>query len=118
MKKLLLVIGLLAASIAFSSRADAQLYLGIGIRIGPPPARVEVIGHRPYRGAVWIAGCYDWHPARREYVWVPGHWVRPPRPYAVWVPGRWSRRHHEWVFYEGHWRDQRPGRVRREGEGR
>ncbi len=118
MKKLLVVIAFFAGWIALSTPARAQLHVGIGINIGPPPERVEVIGVRPYRGAVWVAGYYDWLPERREYVWVPGHWVRPPRARSMWVPGRWARRHNEWVFYEGHWKDRRPNRVRREGEGR
>lgn len=38
----------------------------------PPPARVEVIGVRPYRGAVWVPG--HWVRARYDWVWVHGYW--------------------------------------------
>jgi len=40
----------------------------------PPPARVEVVPERPYRGARW----------------QPGHWYR-------------DREHHRWVWVGGHY---------------
>lgn len=42
------------------------------VALGPPPARVEVIGVAPYRGAVWIPG--HWVRGRYDWVWVRGRW--------------------------------------------
>jgi len=43
------------------------------VALGPPPARVEVIGVAPYRGAVWVPG--HWTRARyNNWVWVRGYW--------------------------------------------
>ena len=82
--KLALFCGLFAVAIP----ASAQLHIGVGINIGPPPPRKERMIVRPSRDAVWIAGYYKWHPRRHRYVWVPGRWMRPPRPHTVWVEGR------------------------------
>ena len=42
------------------------------VALVPPPARVEVIGVAPYRGAVWVPG--HWSRARYNWVWVRGYW--------------------------------------------
>jgi len=90
---------MLAAIPAFS-----QVHDGLGIRIGPPPPPQEVVVVRPYPDAVWIAGYYEWLPARGVYVWTPGRWVRPPRRGAIWVAPRWQRHRGEYVYYPGRWR--------------
>jgi WXXGXW repeat (2 copies) len=105
--KLALFGGLLAIAIP----ASAQLHIGVGINIGPPAPRAERMSARPSRDAVWIAGYHRWAPRRHRYVWVPGRWMRPPRPHTVWVAGRWERRNNEWVYYEGRWENE-PLRVR------
>jgi hypothetical protein len=97
----------------FTIPAQAQIHIGLGIRIGPPAPVHEVIVERPFSGAVWIPGFYRWHAAHRSYVWVPGRWTRMPRPGVVWIPERWERRRGEWVFYEGRWGNERPERRER-----
>jgi hypothetical protein len=72
------------------------------VRIGPPAPIVERRPPPPDRGFVWIDGYQRWDGQR--YVWVGGHWDRPPRPGAVWVPHRWVHRHGGWAMAEGHWR--------------
>lgn len=47
----------------------------------PPPARVEVVGHPPEVGVVWVGGYWSYH--EHHYVWVGGHWGRPPHPGAA-----------------------------------
>jgi hypothetical protein len=74
----------------------------VRVRVAPPPPRVE---HQPPRTSadhVWING----HWARRgnRTVWIPGAWVRPPRPGMVWERERWNKRGRSWFFAEGHWR--------------
>jgi len=63
--KRLIGIALVAVSLAATGCATRAVLVA-------PPARVEVIGVAPYRGAVW----------------VPGHWVRSYGEF-VWVRGRW-----------------------------
>ncbi|MDR3750277.1 MAG: YXWGXW repeat-containing protein [Terracidiphilus sp.] len=74
----------------------------VSIRIGPPPVVVERPGPPPERGFVWINGYQRWDGGR--YVWVPGHYERPPHPGAHWVAHRYVHRHGGYVFVEGHWR--------------
>jgi hypothetical protein len=102
----------------------AQLYIGLGVRVGPPPPRREVVAVRPpHPGSVWIGGYYRWVPRRHHYIWIRGYWARPPRPHAVWISGRWEERHGEWIYNEGRWegehhhknehrQDEHPPRVR------
>jgi hypothetical protein len=95
---------LLSATAAFlfsAGAANAQLV----VRIGPPPPRpVEVVPVAPpaHRDWVWVAGFHRWD--GRGYVWVPGHYMRPPHPGAVWVGGEWRGERGGHVWHEGHWR--------------
>ncbi len=120
--KSFLKIGIIGALMMLATPVFSQVHIGLGIRIGPPPPRREVIVVRPYRDAVWIPGYYRWIPRRHHYVWIHGYWVRRPHPHAVWVPGRWERRHDEWIFFEGRWNDEdahaRPQEHRHERERR
>jgi len=82
--------------------ADASAAQRIYVRIGPPRPIVERRVVAPGRGYVWAPGFYRWD--RRDYAWVPGRWVVPPRPRAVWVPGHWVRERRGWYFVDGYWR--------------
>ena len=42
----------------------------------PEPVRIEVIGPRPSKAAVWIDGY--WHWSGRRWVWRDGVWTVPP----------------------------------------
>lgn len=97
MKLLLFGMLLFAATPAFSQ-------VRVRVRVAPPPVRREVVVARPYAGAVWVAGHYDWRPRRADYVWVPGRWVRAPRANAVWVEPRWDRDGDGYAYYKGYWR--------------
>ena len=98
-----------AGLLAIAIPAFAQLHIGVGINIGPPPPQREVVVVKPpHPGVVWIAGYYKWHPRRHRYTWVPGRWMRPPRPHFIWAEGRWERRNNEWVYYEGRWAPEPP----------
>jgi len=96
MKKIALAALLAVALIPLPSNAQ------VSIRIGPPPVVVERPGPPPDRGYVWIGGYQRWDGGR--YVWVPGHYERPPHPGAHWVAHRYVHHHDGWVFQEGHWR--------------
>jgi hypothetical protein len=86
-------------SFGVSTPAPAQ---GINIQIGtpppPPPPNVYRPWHRPYPGAVWIAGHHEW--VNGGWVWVGGYYAYPPRPGAVWI----SARYRHGTYYPGHWR--------------
>jgi hypothetical protein len=98
MQKHLLTAALLA--LLACSAAQAQVV----VRIGPPRPPLEVIPARPigHPDWAWVPGYHRWD--GRAYVWVPGHYVEPPRPRAGWVPARWVHRPGGWVFVQGHWR--------------
>jgi len=63
--KRLIGIALVAVSLAATGCATRALLVA-------PPARVEVVGYAPYRGAVWIPG--HWARSYGEWVWIRGHW--------------------------------------------
>lgn len=67
----------------------------------PPPPRVDAVVVAPGPGYVWIGGNWVWN---GRWVWVAGHWRRPPYPHAVWVPGYWHREPQGWYRHPGHWR--------------
>lgn len=69
--------------------------------VPPPPDRVEVVGAAPAPEFVWISGYWTWR--GDIHVWVPGSWVRPPRPGAIWIRPHWERRYGRYYFYQGHW---------------
>lgn len=87
---------LMAGSIVTASQAQPRPYPPI------PPPRFEERPPPPGRRLIWQQGYWHWNGG--AYDWMPGHWVRPPRPAAVWVPGRWVARRGAWVWAPAHWR--------------
>lgn len=88
--------------LAFLMLPAASMAQRIFVRLAPPVPIVEHYGPPPHHGWVWVGGYQRWTGA--GYVWAPGYWARPPRPYAVWVPAHWAPRPRGWVFIRGHWR--------------
>ncbi|MGO9482256.1 MAG: hypothetical protein ACLP05_10825 [Candidatus Kryptoniota bacterium] len=101
-----LKLAFVAAILASASPSFGQLYIGVGVRVGPPAPKREVVGRPPHRGMAWVAGHYDWRPKPHRYEWVRGYWARPPHPNDTWVEGRWEKRHGEWVYTEGKWNEE------------
>jgi WXXGXW repeat (2 copies) len=88
-----------AAVLFATGAAGAQVV----VRIGPPPPRpVEVVPAPRHRDWVWVPGYHRWD--GRRYVWVRGHYVRPPHRGAVWVAGEWRGERGGQVWHEGYWR--------------
>lgn len=82
--------------------AALPLAADVVVRIAPPRAIVEHPVRAPGAGYVWTSGYHRWDGGR--YVWVPGAWVRPPRPHARWERAHWVHRGGGYVFVEGRWR--------------
>ena len=69
----------------------------------PPPPPQEFIPAPPRgRPVVWRPGYWRW--THHAYVWVPGRYVRAPRPGSIWIAGQWVPRGHRYVWVPGHWR--------------
>jgi hypothetical protein len=71
-------------------------------RYAPPPPRYAVVGVAPGSGYVWTSGWWDWR--GRNWVWVEGRWLRPPRTRAVWVAPEWRHEGGRYRFHRGYWR--------------
>lgn len=69
----------------------------------PPPARVEAPPPPlPFGEWVWRSG--HWTFEGREYIWVPGEYVRRPIRGEHWIAGYWAQdAHSAWVWIPGHW---------------
>ena len=73
------------------------------VRREPPPMIVERMPPRPGPDVVWVPGYYA--AGGDQWVWVRGHYERPPRPGAVWVEPRYERRSPTEVHFSlGFWR--------------
>lgn len=92
-----------AGAVIFSSMflvSPASASTRVYVQIGPPVRVVETVP-APRRGFVWQDGYHHWNGHR--YVWVRGHYARPPYARAAWVSGRWSRAPRGYYFVPGHW---------------
>jgi hypothetical protein len=104
---LTIALTILVSALALSTGACVSpgVRVGLGIRVfaPPPPLREEVVV-RPGPQLVWVPGHWDWVAGTRDYVWIPGAWVRPPRPHAVWVAPRYELRGRGHFFIAGYWK--------------
>lgn len=98
MKKKLLSGVLLAASAALAACGGGAAFVALG---PPPPPRYAVIGVAPGPGFIWADGFWDLR--GRNWVWVEGRWVRPPRARAAWVRPEWRQEGGRWRFHRGYW---------------
>jgi len=94
-KRLLGLMFVGALAIGSASAAD------IIVKERPPKAVVEVRGHAPGKGYVWVPGYHRWDGG--HYVWEKGRWDKPPREHARWIAPHWVHRRDGYVFIEGHW---------------
>jgi hypothetical protein len=69
----------------------------------PPAVIVERIPRvKPAARAIWVAGHWEWDPARAEFAWEPGTWQVAPRG-TKWVSGQWQRDDRGWYWSPGYW---------------
>src|SRR5258708_19724937 len=81
---------LLLASIplAMPSLSQAQIAIGVSVRVGPPVLPVYAQPVCPGPGYIWTPGY--WAYGDDDYYWVPGTGVMAPEPGLLWTP-RYSR---------------------------
>jgi hypothetical protein len=87
------------AGATYAPPAAAQVSVGVGIRVGPPPPRFERVPP-PRMGYVWAPGYWRWD--GRRHVWAGGYWVHA-RPGYRYRPAYWVHGHRGWRFHEGYW---------------
>ncbi len=69
---------------------------------GPPPAPLaDAPPARPAADAVWVGGY--WHWTGMQYVWIPGHWDRPP-PGRQWHKPTYSLQEGRYIYESGGWK--------------
>lgn len=98
MMKRILIATLLAGSLG--SVAAPVLSAVIVVRQAPPAPRVEA-PPQARRNHVWIPGHWDWRSNR--YVWVRGKYVRDRKGYMYDAPS-WEERDGRWHRTGGNWR--------------
>jgi YXWGXW repeat-containing protein len=94
-----LLIGM--AFLAMPVNSQAQVAVGVSIRVGPPPLPVYVQPVCPGPGFIWTPGYWAYGPD--GYYWVPGTWVEPPVVGVLWTPGYWGWRGGFYVWNPGYW---------------
>jgi len=87
--------------LAIPAISQAQVAVGISIRVGPPPLPVYVQPPPPYPGYIWTPGYWAYGPD--GYYWVPGTWVEPPVVGVLWTPGYCGWRDGFYVWNAGYW---------------
>ena len=69
----------------------------------PPPPQVVVVREAPPApDVIYVDGFYAYN--GREYIWVAGHYERPPPRARAYVAPHWERRDRDSVYVEGYWR--------------
>jgi hypothetical protein len=81
--------------------SQAQVSVGVSVRVGPPALPVYEQPPCPVEGYMWTPGY--WAYGDEDYYWVPGVWVAPPRVGVLWTPGYWGWNEGVYVFHSGYW---------------
>lgn len=81
--------------------AEAQVGIGVSIRIGPPALPVYSQPPCPYDGYLWTPGY--WAYGDDGYYWVPGVWISPPQVGFLWTPGYWGYEGEFYGWHGGYW---------------
>jgi hypothetical protein len=71
----------------------------------PPPVVVEQVPPSPGIGFIWVQGYQHWD--RDHYVWMKGHYDRPPHAGAVWVQPHYEKADRGGYHYQpGYWKGE------------
>src|SRR2546423_2757780 len=95
----LTLLGILALTTPRAS--NAQVAIGVSIRLGPPALPVYAQPICPGPGYLWTPGY--WAYGDEGYYWVPGTWVMAPEPGFLWTPGYWGFSEGLYVWHRGYW---------------
>ena len=87
--------------LAMPTVSQAQVAVGVSVRIGPPVLPVYAQPVCPGPGYIWTPGY--WAYADEGYYWVPGTWVMAPEPGLFWTPGYWGFAEGVYVWHGGYW---------------
>ena len=93
---LLLCLGL------FTYKAEAQISIGVSVRLAPPALPVYIQPDCPVDGYLWVPGYWAYN-EDDGYYWVPGVWVAPPEPGYLWTPSYWGFEGGLYGFHRGYW---------------
>ena len=102
--RILRFIGLLlvaATILVLPAASNAQIAVGISVRIGPPILPVYAQPVCPGPGYIWTPGY--WAYGEDDYYWVPGTWVMAPEPGFLWTPGYWGFTDGLYIWHGGYW---------------
>lgn len=89
------------ALLAIPAASQAQIAVGVSIRIGPPALPVYVQPICPAPGYIWAPGYWGYGPD--GYYWVPGTWVMAPAVGMLWTPGYWGWGGGFYAWHGGYW---------------
>lgn len=87
--------------LAMPVASQAQIAVGVSVRIGPPVLPVYEQPVCPGPGYIWTPGY--WAHNEDDYYWVPGTWVMAPEPGLLWTPGYWGFSEGLYVWHAGYW---------------
>lgn len=95
------VLMLTVSLLSLSTASQAQIGIGISVRIGPPALPVYAQPICPGAGYLWTPGYWAWNDAG-GYYWVPGTWVVGPVG-MLWTPGYWGFAGGFYGWHGGYW---------------
>lgn len=81
--------------------ANAQVSVGVSIRVAPPALPVYSQPYCPGDGYMWVPGY--WAYGDDGYFWVSGTWVLPPQTGFLWTPGYWGFSGGFYGWHQGYW---------------
>lgn len=97
-----IVLSLMIISLtSLRSNGQAEVGIGIRVRVAPPALPVYVQPPCPVDGYIWIPGY--WAYGTDDYYWVPGVWVRPPHYGYLWTPCYWGFFGGYYGYHPGYW---------------
>jgi len=99
--KLLVLFVLALMAFAMPRISQAQVAVGVSIRIGPPALPVYPQPLCPGPGYIWTPGYWAYGPL--GYYWVPGTWVVAPAVGLLWTPGYWGWAGGVYAWHAGYW---------------
>jgi hypothetical protein len=102
MKKTFLSLTLFLALGFGAGRVNAQISVGISVRVAPPAIPVYTQPPCPVDGYLWVPGYWAWDD-EEGYYWVPGYWAAPPTVGFLWTPGYWGWSGGVYAWHAGYW---------------